>query len=103
MEYISEQLRFLGIIRYKKMFGEYGIYCNEVFFALVCNDMLFIKTMPSGKNHLKKKLQNNIMSKLDLSVHAYPGSKNLAHVPEEILEDNDELIRICKEVLKILA
>lgn len=28
VEYICEQTSGAGIITYKKMFGEYGVYCN---------------------------------------------------------------------------
>ena len=43
IEYISDVLSPLGNIRTKKMFGEYGVYCNEVFFALVCDDVLYFQ------------------------------------------------------------
>ena len=29
VEYVCEQIGGAGQITYKKMFGEYGIYCNE--------------------------------------------------------------------------
>lgn len=31
VDYVVEQLRDAGSIRSKKMFGEYGLYCDEVF------------------------------------------------------------------------
>ena len=43
VEYIAEQFSDAGTITYRKMFGEYGIYCNGKFFASVCDDNLFIK------------------------------------------------------------
>jgi TfoX/Sxy family transcriptional regulator of competence genes len=103
MEYIAEQLNKLGVIRYKKMFGEYGVYCDEIFFALVCDDRLFVKTVPAGKNPQKKRLSDEILSRLDTSIKPFPTAKNHAHIPEEIVENTDELIPICREVLKILA
>ena len=30
VEYVAEQLREAGAIRSRKMFGEYGLYCDEV-------------------------------------------------------------------------
>lgn len=45
-EYCAEQCRGAGEITYKKMFGEYGLYCNGKIFALICNDELFIKITP---------------------------------------------------------
>ena len=49
VEYVAEQLRDAGTIRSRKMFGEYGLYCNGVFFAVICEDQLFIKITPQGE------------------------------------------------------
>ena len=43
VEYCAEQCRGAGEITYKKMFGEYGLYCNGKIFALVCDDEFFVK------------------------------------------------------------
>ena len=42
VNYMAEQLREAGAIRSRKMFGEYGLYCDDVFFAVVCDDQLFV-------------------------------------------------------------
>lgn len=39
VEFVAEQLSQSGDIRFKSMFGEYGIYCNGKFFGMVCDDM----------------------------------------------------------------
>ena len=38
VDYVAEQLREAGSIRSRKMFGEYGLYCDDVFFAGICDD-----------------------------------------------------------------
>lgn len=43
VEYVAEQCRGAGEITYKKMFGDYGLYCNGKIFALVCDDQFFVK------------------------------------------------------------
>lgn len=43
VEYASEQCGAAGNITYKKMFGEYGLYCDGKIVALVCDDQLFVK------------------------------------------------------------
>ena len=35
VEYVVEQLRGAGSIRARKMFGEYGLYCDGTFFAVI--------------------------------------------------------------------
>lgn len=43
VEYVAEQCGGAGVITYKKMFGEYGLYCNGKLYALVCDDRFFVK------------------------------------------------------------
>ena len=57
VDYVAEQLREAGIIRSRKMFGEYGLYCDGIFFAVICDDQLFVKVTPAGEEafpHLPK-------------------------------------------------
>ena len=49
VDYVAEQLREAGSIRSRKMFGEYGLYCDDVFFAGICDDQLFVKVTPAGE------------------------------------------------------
>ena len=49
VNYVAEQLRDAGSIRSRKMFGEYGLYCDGVFFGVVCDDQLFVKITPPGE------------------------------------------------------
>lgn len=49
IEYVYDQLQGSGTIRYKKMFGEYGFYCDEVYFAMVCDDRFLVKITKAGK------------------------------------------------------
>jgi DNA transformation protein and related proteins len=83
LNYILEQLSFVPEVRSKKMFGEYGLYSQNIYFGLVCDYKLFLKT--------SKKLVELIG---DDGQRAYPGSKNSLHVPEEIIEDRDQLVKI---------
>ena len=43
VEYVCFQLRHAGEISFKKMFGEYGLYCDRKYFGLVCDNQLFVK------------------------------------------------------------
>ena len=49
VNYVTEQLREAGAIRSRKMFGEYGLYCNDVFFGVICDDQFFVKLTPQGE------------------------------------------------------
>lgn len=49
VDFIIEQISEAGAVSAKKMFGEYGVYCDGKMAALVCDDELFIKITPGGK------------------------------------------------------
>lgn len=48
-EYIREQLGGAGEIACKKMFGEYGVYCDGKIIGLICDDQLFVKKTRAGE------------------------------------------------------
>lgn len=48
VEYICEQIGGAGEITYKKMFGEYGIYCDGKIIGVVCDNQLFVKKTDAG-------------------------------------------------------
>jgi DNA transformation protein len=42
-DFVVEQLEGCGVISTKRMFGGVGIYCGELFFALIDDDVLYLK------------------------------------------------------------
>ncbi len=48
VEYVCEQIGGAGEITYKKMFGEYGIYCNEKIIGVICDNQFFVKKTEAG-------------------------------------------------------
>ncbi len=49
MEYVINNIKPIGNITYKKMFGEYCVYYKEKVIGLICDDQLLIKKTTSGK------------------------------------------------------
>jgi len=49
VEFIVDQLENVGQITFKKMFGEYALYCEGKVVALVCDNRLFIKPTEGGR------------------------------------------------------
>ena len=90
VEYVADQLQHAGTITYRKMFGEYGFYCNGKFFAVVCGDQLFIKITEAGQ-----KLCPNLPE-----APPYKGAKN--HFLLEDIEDQELLTKLatvtCREL-----
>ena len=74
VDFIVDQLSPLPV-RAKAMFGEYGLYLGDTFFALICDDTVFLKPTPASAG---------------LAEGApYPGAKPHPIVPAETLEDAD--------------
>lgn len=46
--YVCDQINGAGTITYKKMFGEYGIYCNNKIIGLICDNQFFVKKTEAG-------------------------------------------------------
>jgi hypothetical protein len=100
IQYISEQCRKSGTITYKKMFGEYGIYCNGVIFGLVCDDRLFVRIISKGKKNIRE-IDEKFLSQLDRTITPFPGAISHAGVNEETLEDVDKMNELLKAVLEL--
>lgn len=45
VEYVCEQIRTSGEIKFRKMFGEYMVYINEKPLLLVCDNTVFVKQL----------------------------------------------------------
>lgn len=52
VEYVCEQINLAGDITYKKMFGEYGVYCNGKIIGLVCDNQFYLKKTKFGEETL---------------------------------------------------
>lgn len=52
VQYVCDQLAPAGEVTYKKMFGEYGLYLDGKYFAMVCDDRFLVKVTEEGKAFL---------------------------------------------------
>ncbi|PKM50188.1 MAG: competence protein TfoX [Firmicutes bacterium HGW-Firmicutes-7] len=52
VEYVCEQISGAGGITYRKMFGEYGIYCEGKIIGLICDNQFFVKKTIVGADLL---------------------------------------------------
>lgn len=49
VDHVCDQLRGVGDLSHRKMFGEYGIYLGAKMVAMVCDNQLFLKPTPEGR------------------------------------------------------
>ncbi len=91
IDYIIDQVASAGTITSRKMFGEYALYCDGKVVALVCDDTLFVKITPAGRDFVGSHYKEGF---------AYEGARPSMEITEEQIEDRQwlsELIRITAE------
>jgi DNA transformation protein and related proteins len=57
VEYICDRISGAGQVSFKKMFGEYAIYCDEKVVALVCDNQLFVKPTAGGRSMISSVIE----------------------------------------------
>jgi len=85
IEFIVDQMGDAGSISYKKMFGEYAIYCDGKVVALVCDNRLFVKPSESGRSYVADIIE----------APPYPGAK-LYFLIEDAFEDREWISGLIK-------
>lgn len=83
VEFITDQMASAGVVTFRKMFGEYGIYCNGKIMALACENQLYIKPTNAGKAYIEDLIE----------APPYPGAKPYFLIDER-LEDRDWLVKL---------
>jgi TfoX/Sxy family transcriptional regulator of competence genes len=83
VEYVCDQVRDAGRIRFRKMFGEYAVYCDDKLVALVCDDQLFVKPTLGGRELIGAPVE----------APPYQGAKP-AFLIEDHIDDREWLTRL---------
>ena len=84
IDLLLEQMADAGSMEARKMFGEYGLYCDGKIVALVCGDQLFVKPTPGGKALAGDCAEGS----------PYPGAKPCLLIPGDRWEDRAWLARL---------
>ena len=91
VQYIADQCAGAGEIMVKKMFGDYGIYCDGLIFGLICDNCFYMKPTDAGR-----KLLRNVDMR-----PPYDGAKDYFFI--EDVDDRDYISEIVKATCKELA
>ena len=86
VEFVVDQFDKDCAVTYKRMFGEFGLYSDGKFFAVICDDQLFVKPTEGGRAFIGAVVESP----------PYPGAKPSLLIGEQI-EDSpwlSELARI---------
>jgi TfoX/Sxy family transcriptional regulator of competence genes len=85
VEYVVDQMGTAGPVSFKKMFGEYAVYCRGKVVAMVCDNQLFVKPTEAGRAFIGDVVE----------APPYPGAKP-AFLIGEGMEDSDWLGRLIR-------
>ena len=86
VDFILEQIAQAGVVSAKKMFGEYGLFCNGKMVALVCDDQLFVKPTAAGKTYIGEVMEGP----------PYPGAKPCFIISGDRWDDSEWLVELIK-------
>lgn len=95
IDYILEQLASAGSVSARKMFGEYGLYCDGKIVALVCDDQFYLKPTPEGRAFLGDAVDEQ---------PAYAGARPSLRIAGERWDDAEwlaELVRVTTAALPL--
>jgi TfoX/Sxy family transcriptional regulator of competence genes len=90
VQYIADQCSGAGEIVTKKMFGDYGIYCDGKIFGLICDDCFYLKPTDAGRKLLRV---------VDMRP-PYEGAKDYFYIAD--VDDRDYLSTLVRETCKEL-
>ena len=89
IEYLNEVLAPLGSVRGKRMFGGVGVYIDNLFCAIIVDDVLYFKGDDDNEDQFRAKKCPAFTYQKDGTDY----SMRYYRVPDEALDDADEMLR----------
>ncbi|MBI5379023.1 MAG: TfoX/Sxy family protein [Nitrospirae bacterium] len=93
-EFVLDQLRGLGGVDCRPMFGGYGLYLDGVFFGILHRGRLYFKTDPASRPAYEERGMEPFRPNAKQTLKTY------YEVPLEILEDADLLASWAREAIR---
>jgi DNA transformation protein len=98
LDFVTEQLERCGAITAKRMFGAVGIYAGDVFFAIISNDVLYLKVDGTNRDDFERAGCGPFRPYGDDRE-----TMQYYNVPVSVLEDGDTLTAWGKRALAVAA
>ena len=90
VQYIVDQCSGAGTIVARKMFGDYGVYCDGKLFGLICDDNFYIKPTEVAK----------VLLRVIDRQPPYEGAKAYFYIAD--VDDRDYLSALVRETCRVL-
>ena len=78
VQFVADQMAGAGPVAYRKMFGEYAVYCDGKVVALICDNQLYVKPTEAGRAFIGAVVE----------APPYPGAKPSFLIGEQV-EDGE--------------
>jgi DNA transformation protein len=92
-EFVLDQLRDLGGVEARAMFGGHGLYSGDLFFGILHNGRLYFKTNASTAPAYIEKGMKPFRPNAKMTLKTY------YEVPADILEEADQLVEWAKKAI----
>ncbi len=99
LELVREQLAPLGHITIRKMFGGASLYCDGTIFALVDDDVLYLKADDSTK----ERYEAQGLKPFTYDGQTGPVSMSYWRAPERLYDEADDMIEWVREAISVAA
>lgn len=86
VDFILDQLSALENVAARKMFGEYGLWCDDKVVALICRDQLFVKKTSIGASMMDNPIE----------APPYPGAKPSLLIEADRWDDREWLVALIR-------
>jgi DNA transformation protein and related proteins len=97
-DFVVEQLDGCGDISTKRMFGGVGVYCEDVFFAIIDDDILYLKVDDTTRKDFEREGCGPFRPYGDDRE-----TMGYYDVPVSILEDAGELVKWSRRAIAVAA
>ena len=93
VEFVCDQIQGTGIVRFRKMFGEYMVYVNDKPLLLVCDNQVYVKQLEALKEALRDAAKG----------FPYQGAKEHYMLDIDDREKSREIVSILERVTPLPA
>jgi TfoX/Sxy family transcriptional regulator of competence genes len=91
VEFVVDQIEDAGDITFRKMFGEYAVYCSGKVVLLICDNQVFVKPTQAGREFIGDVVE----------APPYPGAKP-SFLIQDLIEEKEwmcKLVRLTEQEL----
>ena len=88
LDYVLGQLAGLGSVRSRRMFGGAGLYCDEIFFAIIADDTLYLRVDDASRSDYTTRGMaafRPYAERPEVSMSYFAAPADVLETPEELL------------------